>query len=427
MIRFNVALSAAVCHLTIVVGTIDIGRRASEVWSCANRDLSVSPTHPPLANADSVISAGMFVTRLGADTLAVERFTRTRARLEGEIVRRTPSLVISRYTVLLDGGRPTSLHVMDRAGDGGLLPNRVRTFRATLGADSILGEFQLDTLVRQRRAAVRALPWLLYSWALTELEVEALRAAGEDSAALHVIIATEDGLGAAARPLQTWIRGDEAYQWNLLGAGPTVFALDKDGRIIRVDGTRTTTRFLTERTNGAVDVGAVARRFAEEEAAGRRFGSLNTDRDTTVASVGHARIVVDYSRPRLRGRRVFTNGVLGDTLWRTGANAATQFSTDADLLVGDALVPAGKYTLWTLASKDNRHYTLIINKQTGQWGVPQFNYHAERDLARVTLVARALSQPVEAFTISVERRGGSAGVLKLVWDTTELSVPIILR
>src|SRR6185295_14886208 len=113
-----------------------------------------------------------------------------------------------------------------------------------------------------------------------------------------------------------------------------------------------------ERADTAVDVGSIGRRFAAAETAGARFGSLNTDRDTMTATVGRARILVDYSRPRLRGRRAFVNGVLGDTLWRTGANAATQLVTDVDLVIGGQTVPAGKYTLWTLIPRDNSRYTL---------------------------------------------------------------------
>jgi hypothetical protein len=135
--------------------------------------------------------------------------------------------------------------------------------------------------------------------------------------------------------------------------------------------------------------------------------------------VGTAQLSVDYSRPMTRGRRVFgPNGVLGDTIWRTGANAATQFRTNVPLTIAGQTVPAGTYTLWTLAVPGR--YQLIFNKQTGQWGT---EYHAEQDLLRVPLQAGQLSQPVERFTILIDPAGANAGTLRLRWDTTELSVP----
>jgi hypothetical protein len=128
---------------------------------------------------------------------------------------------------------------------------------------------------------------------------------------------------------------------------------------------------------------------------------------------------VDYGRPSARGRRVFgANGVLGDTIWRTGANAATQFRTSAPLTIAGQTIPAGMYTLWTLAVPGR--YQLIVNKQVGQWGT---EYKRDQDLARVPLQVSRLAQPLDRFTIAVDPTGGNTGVLKLRWDTTELAVP----
>jgi hypothetical protein len=106
-------------------------------------------------------------------------------------------------------------------------------------------------------------------------------------------------------------------------------------------------------------------------------------------------------------------------IWRTGANAATAFSTDANLLVGGTRVPAGKYTLYTLPSEGI--WKLIINKQAGQWGT---QYDASQDLARIDLQKKALPQLVDQFTISFEPRGPKATTMRLEWDNTSLSVNI---
>jgi len=148
------------------------------------------------------------------------------------------------------------------------------------------------------------------------------------------------------------------------------------------------------------------------------MGTLSP-RDTVTATVGPAQLWVDYGRPSARGRRVFgANGVLGDTIWRTGANAATQFRTSAPLTIAGQTIPAGTYTLWTVAVPGR--YQLIVNKEVGQWGT---EYKRAQDLIRVPLEVRRLAQPLDRFTIGVDATGGNAGVLTLRWDTTELAVP----
>jgi hypothetical protein len=116
---------------------------------------------------------------------------------------------------------------------------------------------------------------------------------------------------------------------------------------------------------------------------------------------------------------VWVNGVLGDTLWRTGANAATQFRTDVDLVLGGSTIPAGTYTLWTAATPSG--YRLVVNRQTGQWGTV---YDATRDLVRVPLRESTVATPVERFTIELEPQSNGAVFLNFTWGTKRLSVPL---
>jgi hypothetical protein len=102
-------------------------------------------------------------------------------------------------------------------------------------------------------------------------------------------------------------------------------------------------------------------------------------------------------------------------VWRTGANAATQFKTDKSLDFGGTVVPAGFYTLWTLPSASG--WKLIINSETGQWGT---EHKADKDLYTIDMKSSVLPAAVERFTISVEP-SGEGGVLNLDWDTTRAS------
>src|SRR5437660_11450918 len=80
-------------------------------------------------------------------------------------------------------------------------------------------------------------------------------------------------------------------------------------------------------------------------------------------------ITVDYSSPRMRGRKVFGELVPYGEVWRTGANEATTFVTDESLItVTGTDIPAGKYTIFTVPNPDK--WTVIVNKHTKEWGIP---------------------------------------------------------
>jgi len=137
------------------------------------------------------------------------------------------------------------------------------------------------------------------------------------------------------------------------------------------------------------------------------------------ATIGGKKISIAYSAPSMRGRKISGELVPHDKVWRTGANAATTLMTEADLQFGDVRVPKGTYTLYTLPGQ--AEWKLIVNKQTGQ---PVTKYSELQDLGRVPLQVKQLSAPVEKFVIMIEPANGNKGVLKMMWERTELSVPI---
>ena len=130
-------------------------------------------------------------------------------------------------------------------------------------------------------------------------------------------------------------------------------------------------------------------------------------------------VTIDYSRPSMRGRKIFGGLVPDGQVWRAGANAATSMKTDVGLEIGGTMVPAGIYTLYVLPAEND--WKLIINKQTGQWGT---EYNQGQDLARVPMKLDHLSQPVEMYTISFDKTGAGSAVLKLEWENTSASVKV---
>lgn len=129
-------------------------------------------------------------------------------------------------------------------------------------------------------------------------------------------------------------------------------------------------------------------------------------------------ITVDYSSPRMRDRKIFGGLVPYGEVWRTGANEATTFVTNENLITVKGLnIPAGSYTIFTVPDPDK--WTLIINKHTGESGIP-YKYESE-ELARVPMSVTKLSSPVENFTISFDHTGGSC-TMRMAWENTQVTV-----
>jgi hypothetical protein len=129
---------------------------------------------------------------------------------------------------------------------------------------------------------------------------------------------------------------------------------------------------------------------------------------------------IDYSRPSMKGRKIYGGLVPYDEEWRTGANEATTFVPNTNVEVGGTKVPAGNYTLFTTPSQ--KQWTLIISKKTGEWGIP---YPGKgQDLAQIPMRSEELSTPVEQFTISFERTSPDACALRMDWETTRAEISV---
>ena len=149
--------------------------------------------------------------------------------------------------------------------------------------------------------------------------------------------------------------------------------------------------------------------------------NLSTPREAPVAD--SARIRIDYGQPHLRGRKLHTGNLVPlDSVWRLGANEATELETGVDLLIGGQPVPKGKYTLFALPTAAG--WKLIVNKNPGN------EYKAEHDLVRIDLRKRALAAPTESLSITLIPAtvpGKPAGELRIAWGDAELSTTWSMR
>ncbi|MGA8488841.1 MAG: DUF2911 domain-containing protein [Terriglobales bacterium] len=130
-------------------------------------------------------------------------------------------------------------------------------------------------------------------------------------------------------------------------------------------------------------------------------------------------VTVNYSSPRAKGRKIFGDLVPYGQVWRTGANEATTFVTDTNLSVGGKDVPAGSYTIFTVPNTDK--WTLIINRKTGEWGIP-YKYEAD-ELVRADMKVSQTPASVENFTIALASMGSSC-TMTISWENTQASVNI---
>ena len=135
---------------------------------------------------------------------------------------------------------------------------------------------------------------------------------------------------------------------------------------------------------------------------------------------GLGSIELSYSRPNMKGRKIFGDLVPFDKVWRTGANGATTLTFTDEVTIGGTKIPAGKYGLLTIPSANE--WTIIVSKQTDVTSPAA--YKQEMDLVRVMAKPMTLPWSFETFGISLENIKDNSCDVMMVWDKTLISFPI---
>lgn len=208
----------------------------------------------------------------------------------------------------------------------------------------------------------------------------------------------------------------EVYHDWLSGTGEAM--MDSGYNMLSYSGDRTTYKVQVKRLATPPDTKPIADRFVAKETAAGNVKSLSV-RDTTRAQIGNAMFTVDYGRPLLRGRTLLGDVIPYDRVWRTGANAATQFTTSAPVKLAGMQVPAGTYTLFTVPHTNG--VDLIVNKQSGQWGT---EYNGSLNLGTARLISDVATATVEEFTISIIPSDNRHGTLVFEWGSLRWITPI---
>jgi len=133
-----------------------------------------------------------------------------------------------------------------------------------------------------------------------------------------------------------------------------------------------------------------------------------------------ARVI--YSRPQKNNRTVFGELIEYNTVWRMGANEATEIEFYRDVKIGGKKILKGKYTLYALVNPTE--WTLILNKETDTWGA--FKYDQKKDVTRIKVPVQQSLVPTDVFTIFFEKIANGMN-LNIAWDTVLVSLPILLK
>lgn len=375
-----------------------------------------------------------FLARLGRDTISVESVARYRDRIVSDEVDRFPE-VRRRHTELALAGdgslRHMDMRVLTPAAPAA---SRDRRIVADITPDSVRVTLTDGTgthVMRQGTDGMLAIPHVPQMYGLIELY---LAAALQRGAAEHLPRGTDIRLRqfypdrefshyprrlhrGSVRPMG----GDTVELRHDWLAGIGVAIVDSNRRMLSYSGDRTTYKVQVTRLSDPPDVPAIGDRFAAAEQARGGAVALSV-RDTLRATIGPAAFSVDYGRPLARGRTLLGGVIPYDYVWRTGANAATQFMTSAPIMLGTIALAPGTYTLWTVPHTDR--VMLVVNSQHGQWGT---EHDGKYDIGTTPLAMASPASPVEKFTISVTPRDERSGVLALEWGSFRWTAPIIVR
>jgi hypothetical protein len=139
---------------------------------------------------------------------------------------------------------------------------------------------------------------------------------------------------------------------------------------------------------------------------------------TITQEFGLGKVTLAYSRPNVKGRKIFGGLEPYGQVWRTGANSATVITFTDDVTIEGNKVPAGEYALFTIPNANE--WTIILNKTTKQWGA--YEYKQADDVLRFKVKADKTSVPVETFTIQFGNVKPTSAELNLMWERASITL-----
>lgn len=159
--------------------------------------------------------------------------------------------------------------------------------------------------------------------------------------------------------------------------------------------------------------------FAQTPAAPKLEFPAPSPAATLKQRVGITDITVEYSRPSMRGRKIFGGLEPYGAVWRTGANSATKVTFSTELKFGGKPVPAGTYALYSIPGETE--WTVILNSAPG-WG--SYGYDSAKDVARVTVKPIRLPNAMETMAIGFSNLRPNGATMYIAWENTRVPVEL---
>jgi hypothetical protein len=137
-------------------------------------------------------------------------------------------------------------------------------------------------------------------------------------------------------------------------------------------------------------------------------------------TVGLTQVTLEYSRPSMKGRKIF--GGLEDfgKVWRTGANANTKLTFSTDFMIDGETIKAGTYALYTIPGE--KTWDIMLYSDATNWGNPA-KWDESKVAAKVTVESVSLPMDVETFTITFDNLTNNSAELAIMWENTMVSLP----
>jgi hypothetical protein len=152
--------------------------------------------------------------------------------------------------------------------------------------------------------------------------------------------------------------------------------------------------------------------YAQKEDKSKR---VSQPAQASVTTADGVKITIDYSAPLVKGREIWGPLVEFDKVWRTGANEATTIEFSKDVMIEGKKLPAGKYALFTIIPKEGSDVTIIINKESNQWGA--FKYKESEDAMRFKVKSTKVATVQEALKFDVNK----SGKVDFAWEKLRFS------
>ena len=140
--------------------------------------------------------------------------------------------------------------------------------------------------------------------------------------------------------------------------------------------------------------------------------------------IGLSKVTVEYSRPAVRGRKIFGESGLVPygRIWRVGANESTKFTVDTEIDVSGNTLTKGTYALY--AFPEEKEWEIVFHTNTNHWGDGRKKYNPEEDAFRISIKPQLTKEFQENFLISFDSVSHNSLNMIWLWENTRLSIPI---